>query len=360
MNKILIPVRWMSRVKTRHTHTPYWQYEQLRKPADEKLTLENKQFLDEVVSDRLQVQRQCRQTSSPLLVEPWALGERQERSRRTGVIAQKIGVYPHYTKGGVKFLTTLLQVVDNHVIKYHSPEEYAETEQGKKRFRKQLKLTGRMGCLVVGAESSDPRLYTKDYCGLFNEAGVLPKKKLSRFFITGDAAIQPGTPLTAGHFRAGDYVDVYGKTIDHGFQGVMKRHKFLGMPASHGVTKTHRRGGNIGYGGKKQRVWPGTRMPGHMGSERRVMRGLKIWRINYKYNILFVHGPAVPGHNNSWVLIYDSVFDAIRRNPESDDHPPFPTLSEEDEMNLPEEVYAEDLHDYSLPSYNYAESTGNK
>jgi len=360
MNNILVPVRWASRVKQRFTHTPFcWQKEQYRKPT-EKLTLENKQFLDEVVSDRLGVQRQHRQTSSPLLVEPWAAGERQINSRRTGVIAQKIGLYPHYSKDGKKFTTTLLQVVDNHVIKYHSPEEYAEMEQGKKRFRKNIKLSGRLGCLVVGAESSDPRLYTKDYCGLFTEAGVLPKKKLSRFFITADAAIQPGTPLTAGHFRPGDYVDVWGKTIDHGFQGVMKRHKFKGMPASHGVTKTHRRGGNVGYGGEKQRIWPGTRMPGHMGSNRVVQRALKIWRVNYKYNVLFVHGPAIPGPTNSWVLIYDSVFDNLRRNPEPSDYPPFPTISEEDEKTLPDEAYAEDLHHYSLSSYNYSESSGNK
>lgn len=55
-------------------------------------------------------------------------------------------------------------------------------------------------------------------------------------------------------------------SIDRGFQGVMKRWDFKGMPASHGVTKTHRRPGNIGAGGEKARVWPGTKMPGHMGN----------------------------------------------------------------------------------------------
>lgn len=54
--------------------------------------------------------------------------------------------------------------------------------------------------------------------------------------------------------------------MDRGFQGVMKRWGFKGMPASHGVTKTHRRPGNIGAGGEKARVWPGTKMPGHMGN----------------------------------------------------------------------------------------------
>jgi len=57
---------------------------------------------------------------------------------------------------------------------------------------------------------------------------------------------------------------------------VMKRWGFHGMPASHGVTKTHRRGGNIGHGGNKARVWPGTRMPGFMGDRRRTLRGAKV------------------------------------------------------------------------------------
>lgn len=64
--------------------------------------------------------------------------------------------------------------------------------------------------------------------------------------------------------------------VDHGFQGVVKRWGFKGGPASHGATKFHRRGGTIGTGRDKARVWPGTKMPGHMGSERRYNRGLMV------------------------------------------------------------------------------------
>jgi len=56
----------------------------------------------------------------------------------------------------------------------------------------------------------------------------------------------------------------------------MKRWGFKGMPATHGVTKTHRRGGNIGSGGTKARVMPGTKMPGHMGGYRRTQKGIKV------------------------------------------------------------------------------------
>lgn len=56
----------------------------------------------------------------------------------------------------------------------------------------------------------------------------------------------------------------------------MKRWGFKGMPATHGVTKSHRRGGNIGGGGEKGRVWPGTKMPGHMGNQWRNLRAQEV------------------------------------------------------------------------------------
>lgn len=82
----------------------------------------------------------------------------------------------------------------------------------RKKLAKRFKKEGKMGCLVVGAISQDPQNFTKDYCGLFVKSGVMPKKHLTRFIIHPEAAIQPGTPLTAAHFRIGDVVDVTGKT----------------------------------------------------------------------------------------------------------------------------------------------------
>lgn len=117
------------------------------------------------------------------------------------------------------------------------------------------------------------------------------------------------------------------------------------MPASHGVTKTHRRGGNIGAGGNKARVFPGTKMPGHMGNRWRVARGLKIWRINTKYNVMWVTGSGIAGETNNMVYIFDSML-PLRRHKTA---PPFPTCStkEDDEDSLPENIWHEDLHDFT-------------
>lgn len=137
--------------------------------------------------------------------------------------------------------------------------------------------------------------------------------------------------------------------IDRGFQGVMKRHGFKGMPASHGVTKTHRRGGNIGGGGEKGRVWPGTKMPGHMGNRYRITRGLKIWRINHKYNVLWVSGCAIPGETNSVVYVFDTML-PLRKPSEP---VPFPTFLNVNNEPLPEDVYDKDVHVFSDPNISY-------
>lgn len=132
----------------------------------------------------------------------------------------------------------------------------------------------------------------------------------------------------------------------------MKRHGFKGMPASHGVTKTHRRGGNIGAGGEKARVWPGTKMPGWMGNRFRILRGLKIWRMNTKYNVMWVSGQAIPGETNSIVTIYDTVL--LLRKPKNP--LPFPTYLPNELEDLPEEIYDEEIHKFGDDTILYNET----
>lgn len=72
----------------------------------------------------------------------------------------------------------------------------------------------------------------------------------------------------------------------------MRRWGFKGMPASHGVTKTHRRPGNIGSG-RERGVIPGTKLPGHMGNSYRIARGVQVKKFfiyfikNFLNNIFF-------------------------------------------------------------------------
>ena len=126
------------------------------------------------------------------------------------------------------------------------------------------------------------------------------------------------------------------------------------MPASHGVTKTHRRGGNIGAGGQKARVWPGTKMPGHMGNEYRILRGLKIWRINTKYNVMWVQGSAIAGETNNFVYVFDTML-PLRKNKIE---PPFPTsfepdLNDSDAARIPDDIWCDEIHSFEDPTILY-------
>ncbi|XP_023302946.2 39S ribosomal protein L3, mitochondrial [Lucilia cuprina] len=336
-------VRQKGHLSRPHLRNPSWFLRKERKMRDNLVTPENKSFVQELVHDKFgppalikgvpsydQSIREQLVKTQELELQPWTEGV-----RRTGVIARKIGQYPLWLKNGERIRTTLLQIVDNHVVKYIPPEEYKPTH------KPNVSNLSNYGCLLVGAESCDPSTLTKEYCGLFKDSGLLPKKHLVRFIVSPSAAIPVGTPLNVNHYRVGDYIDVRGKTVDHGFQGVVKRHGFKGMPASHGVTKTHRRPGNIGGGGEKGRVWPGTKMPGHMGNRWRIAKGLRIWRINTKYNVMWVNGSAIPGSTNGLVYIYDTIL-PLRRHKTA---PPFPT-SFEQITEGPDDIWFDQVHNF--------------
>lgn len=128
----------------------------------------------------------------------------------------------------------------------------------------------------------------------------------------------------------------------------MKRWGFAGMPASHGVTKTHRRPGNIGGGGEKARVWPGTKMPGHMGNRYRVIKGLKIWRINTEHNVMWVNGVSIPGETNSIVYVFDTSLPIPRLTMS----PPMPTFVGESDHSVTD-LWSDDCHNFKDPTIFY-------
>lgn len=160
------------------------------------VTNENREFLSEVVSDRYgapaivngitKYPHGANDDNILVKVKEMEQAEWTVKSRRAGVIARKIGNMPLWKKDGKKIMTTMLQVEDNHVIKYIPPEEFHPMQMPK------VKRLHRFGCLMIGACGTDPSMFTKAYCGLFADSGVAPKKHLGRFLVTPDAALPPG------------------------------------------------------------------------------------------------------------------------------------------------------------------------
>ncbi|NP_001291189.1 39S ribosomal protein L3, mitochondrial [Esox lucius] len=294
---------------------------------EEHLTEDNKSYMRKSLGE--EYNQQIAAKFCPLKDEPWPRHEWTKGSRRVGLVAVKLGMAPVWTKMGDRQVVTLLQVQDCHVLKYLSKEEY----------------DGHTAALLVGGKNASSFYKSQEEMEMFRFAGVPPKQKISTFKVSDNAIIKPGTPLYAAHFRPGQYVDVTAKTIGMGFQGVMKRYGFKGQPATHGQTKTHRRPGASGPGGDPAKVFKGRKMPGRMGNVFDTAHGLKVWRVNTRYNIIYVHG-TVPGHRNCILKVADSI---LPNRLENNFNPPFPTFFSEEEQ-LPEDLYDEDMFIYTAPS----------
>ncbi len=99
----------------------------------------------------------------------------------------------------------------------------------------------------------------------------------------------------------GGAVDVFGKTRGRGFAGGVKRHGFAGGPASHGST-LGRAPGSMTGARSQGKVPKGKRLPGHMGTEQRMMKNLKVVKVESDAKIILVKG-SVPGHAGSLVFV---------------------------------------------------------
>jgi len=101
--------------------------------------------------------------------------------------------------------------------------------------------------------------------------------------------------------QVGENYDVFGTTKGRGFQGVVKRHNFTGGRASHGP-RFGRIPGSLGFMRSQGRVIKGKKLPGHMGDVQRVMRNLKIVRIESEANVVLVKG-SIPGSSGSLIFM---------------------------------------------------------
>lgn len=113
--------------------------------------------------------------------------------------------------------------------------------------------------------------------------------------------LKPGDVVTVAAFTEGQIIDVIGISKGKGFQGVVKRFRVAGGPASHG-SMFHRRIGSIGMRQTPGRSWKNQAMPGHMGSERRTVQNLRVVKIIADQNLILVKG-AIPGANGDDVII---------------------------------------------------------
>jgi len=209
---------------------------------------------------------------------------------RLGLIAKKVGSSSFFTDDGTFIPVTIVKVEDCIV-------------SGIKTIQKD----GYTAVQLASIEKSDKiNKINKPQRKIFTSLDINPKKILKEFRIDNDSIPELGTCFNVNHFEKNQYVDVSGTTIGKGFAGVMKRHNFAGLRASHGVSVSHRAHGSTGQNQEPGRVFKGKKMAGHMGAKQTTKQNLKLVDIDEENNLLIIKG-SIPGKKNSIIYIKDAV-----------------------------------------------------
>src|SRR6266852_1448577 len=193
-----------------------------------------------------------------------------------GLVGRKVVMTRIFTDDGNTLPVTVLDVSDNRVTQIKTAEKdgYAAVQVafGKRRATRIAKpIAGHLAKAAVEA------------------VHVLREFRLAK-------------PEELGELK----VDVQGVTIGKGFAGVIKRHPFGGQNASHGNSISHRVPGSTGQNQSPAHVFPGKRMPGHLGDVRRTISNLEIVRIDIERQLLLVKG-SVPGSSGRDVVVSPAV-----------------------------------------------------
>ncbi|MEI8066965.1 MAG: 50S ribosomal protein L3 [Actinomycetes bacterium] len=156
----------------------------------------------------------------------------------------------------------------------------------------------------------DPRKVSKPETGHFAKAGVTPRRDVAELRTTNAAAYSVGQELRADVFAAGEIVDATGTSTGKGTAGVMKRHGFHGLGASHGVDRKHRMPGSIGNRTTPGRVFKGKRMAGRMGVDRVTTQNLLVHSVDVENSLILIKG-AIPGPTGSIVFVRSAAKKAV-------------------------------------------------
>jgi large subunit ribosomal protein L3 len=201
-----------------------------------------------------------------------------------GILGKKIGMTQVFSEEGQAMAVTVIAAGPCPVVAVRTPEQNGYS------------------AVLLGYGAVKPHKLSKPLKGFFDKAKVEPKRTLREFRTDKPEEYEVGQEIRVDLFAAGEKVNVSGVSKGKGFAGVMKRYHFAGQQFSHGTSVMHRHGGSSGAISYPGRIFPGKRMPGHMGSEKVTVKNLTIVAVDVENNLLLVKG-AVPGSKNSLVTL---------------------------------------------------------
>jgi large subunit ribosomal protein L3 len=202
-----------------------------------------------------------------------------------GILGKKIGMTQVFRADGQVVPVTLLKAGPCVVVQRKTPSNdgYDAVQLGLMEFAKASRLN-------------------KPAAGHLKKANAEGVKFLRELRMQpGDDDLKLGDRVLVDQFKPTDKVDVIGVSKGKGFGSLMKRHNFKGGPKSHG-SMFHRAPGSIGASSFPSRVFPGTRMAGHLGMQQVTVRNLEVVQVDSEDNVLMIKG-AVPGPNGAYVLV---------------------------------------------------------
>ncbi|MCJ7514159.1 MAG: 50S ribosomal protein L3 [Anaerolineales bacterium] len=201
-----------------------------------------------------------------------------------GLIGKKVGMTQIFDASGAAKPVTLLEAGPCFVTQVRLPERDG--------YR----------AVQLGFGETKPRRMAAGELGHLKKNNLPPLRHLREFRIQPDEQVSEGDQVTVAVFAVGERVDVVAVSKGKGFQGAVKRHGFSGGPKTHGQSDRQRAPGSIGSTSTPGRVYKGTRMPGHMGSERVTSQNLRIEWVDTERNLLGVNG-SIPGPRGGLVVI---------------------------------------------------------
>jgi large subunit ribosomal protein L3 len=205
-----------------------------------------------------------------------------------GLIGKKIGMTREFYKTGQSIPVTVLKLEKARVIQV--------IEEAKRGYK----------AVQVGFGNIKTSKISKAMKGYFTKKNTEPKKKLKEFKVDNTENYKEGNEFGLEIFKDIKFVDVRSTTIGKGFAGVMKRHNFAGLKATHGVSVSHRSHGSTGQRQDPGKVFKGKKMAGHMGNKVRTMQNLEIIKSDLENDLLYLKG-SIPGSKNSEVLVKKAI-----------------------------------------------------
>ena len=204
------------------------------------------------------------------------------------LIGKKLGMSREFYKTGQSVPVTVVKMEKGKVIQVINEE---------KRGYKAVQ---------IGFGKIKNSKITKSMKGYFAKKNTEPKKILKEFRVASLENFKEGNEFGIEIFKDIKFVDIKSRTIGKGFAGVMKRHNFSGLRASHGVSISHRSGGSTGQNQDPGKVFKNKKMPGHMGDKLRTIQNIEIIKSDPENDLLYLKG-SIPGSKNSEVLVKKAV-----------------------------------------------------